>query len=113
MTKLACPPKMREIAMTLARRGCDHETIVRTMLSWASEASEAAWSRAHEKDAMSDDPGLGLVDAWPKACACGRSYTEHEWRLLQFIGEMVDEETSLKMRNCACGSTIAQEIESV
>jgi hypothetical protein len=55
---------------------------------------------------------LGLVDKWPKRCSCGRSYTEHEWALLKFIGTMVDDDTSLELRDCPCGSTIGQEIES-
>ncbi len=59
---------------------------------------------------MSD---LGLVDAWPKRCGCGRSYTEHEWALLQFIGTMVDEVESCELRNCeTCKSTIAVAIEA-
>ncbi len=60
---------------------------------------------------MSDDPGLGLVDAWPKQCGCGCSYTEHEWALLKFVGTMVDDVESCELRNCACGSTIAMPID--
>ncbi len=56
--------------------------------------------------------GLGLVDAWPKACGCGRSYTEHEWNLLTYVGTMVDDAESCELRNCRCGSTIAQAIET-
>lgn len=57
-------------------------------------------------------PTIGLANAWPKACGCGRSYTEHEWSLLKFVGSMQDDDPPLELRNCACGSTIAQEIET-
>lgn len=50
------------------------------------------------------------VPTWPKKCGCGRSFDEHEWKILTFIGRMVDEVEGLELRNCACGSTIAQTI---
>ena len=58
------------------------------------------------------DAGLGLVDAWPKRCGCGRSCTESEWMLLTYVGLMIDDVESIELRNCsACGSTIAMTID--
>lgn len=68
----------------------------------------------HDDSIMWDadpDRAIGLTGPWPKACGCGRSYTEHEWSLLKYIGEMVDPEESCELRNCACGSTIAVAID--
>ncbi len=53
----------------------------------------------------------GLVDAWPKRCKCGLSYDEHTWKCLEYVGVHEDDAVSLELRNCACGSTLAQEIE--
>lgn len=44
-----------------------------------------------------------------KACACGLSFTEHEWLLLRFVGTMLDPESRIELRNCPCGSTIGVE----
>lgn len=89
--------------MVLARKGWDHETIVRTMLSWANEAAEAAWAWAQEEERRT---------AVVKVCGCGREYTEHEWRLLAVVGEMRDEVEAIELRNCAeCGSTISQPLK--
>ncbi len=49
---------------------------------------------------------------WPKLCGCGCSYTEHEWSMLMLIGRMKDEVEDIELRNCTCGSTIAQLNES-
>ncbi len=46
-----------------------------------------------------------------KACACGRTFTAHEWSLLVLVGEMVDEVESIELRNCPCGSTIAVTVD--
>lgn len=63
-------------------------------------------------DVVLDEDDIGLVNEWPKRCGCGRSYTAHEWRLLQFVGTMIDDVESCELRNCACGSTIAMAIET-
>ncbi len=49
-----------------------------------------------------------------KTCKCGRSYTEAEWRKLDFRGFMDDLDVNpdgrrLELRDCLCGSTIAIE----
>ncbi len=46
---------------------------------------------------------------WPKVCACGASWTEEAWRERPFIGLMTlaDDEPTLELRHCTCGSTIA------
>jgi len=45
-----------------------------------------------------------------KVCGCGRTFSAHEWSLLHCLGSMVDEEGTIELRNCPCGSTIAVEI---
>lgn len=58
------------------------------------------------------DADLGIVDAWPKRCGCGCSYTESEWMRLTYVGLMIDDVESIELRNCsACGSTIAMTID--
>jgi len=52
----------------------------------------------------------GRASVIVKRCACGRTFTDHEWSLLQFLGTMVDEVESIELRNCPCGSTIAVEV---
>ncbi len=64
-------------------------------------------------DLVLDQDDIGIVNEWPKRCGCGRSYTAHEWRLLEIAGTMVDDVESLELRNCReCKSTIAVVIES-
>ncbi len=63
-------------------------------------------------DLVLDQDDIGLVQAWPKKCGCGRRFTAHEWRLIQFVGTWIDDVESLELRNCPCGSTLAQVIES-
>lgn len=46
-----------------------------------------------------------------KACGCGRTYTAHEWSLLESVGRMSDEVETLELRNCPCGSTIATVVD--
>ena len=59
-------------------------------------------------DALADTiPAAPLV----KRCACGRTFTAHEWSLLVFVGRMMDPEESIELRNCPCGSTVAIEVE--
>jgi hypothetical protein len=47
---------------------------------------------------------------WPKRCLCGAVYDEESWRALLHRGTVVEEETTLELRNCVCGSTIAIEL---
>ncbi len=42
-------------------------------------------------DLVLDQDDIGIVNEWPKRCGCGRSYTAHEWRLLEIAGTMVDD----------------------
>lgn len=49
-------------------------------------------------------------------CACGATYTEHDWNALRFVGYSVNfpdaehpDDLALEMRDCRCGSTIARE----
>ena len=58
--------------------------------------------------------GLG-ASTFPKRCACGKSYDRAAWSLLPFPKRGghtdFDETTTLEMRNCACGSTMAIEVD--
>ncbi len=46
-----------------------------------------------------------------KVCTCcGQTITEAEWRLLAYVGQMVDEVETLELRNCHCASTIAVRV---
>ena len=49
------------------------------------------------------------MNAWPKACACGRSYSAEEWLELPAGGRMAlsDEEGDIDLRHCVCLSTIS------
>lgn len=38
-------------------------------------------------------------------CACGATYSLDGWRALRVVGEHVDAEARLELRDCACGST--------
>lgn len=49
--------------------------------------------------------------SFPKSCACGRQHSASEWARLPYCGEHDDGEIVLELRNCACGSTIAVEVE--
>lgn len=43
-----------------------------------------------------------------KACTCcGHEYTLAAWVALQLLGYQTDEDETLELRNCACGSTLA------
>lgn len=49
-------------------------------------------------------------------CQCGRTYDEHAWRSLRFVGYSVNfpddenpDELVLELRDCTCTSTIARE----
>lgn len=54
-------------------------------------------------------PAMGEA-AWPKACSCGRRFSASEFELLACIGRMFDTVDHLELRNCPCGSTIAQHV---
>ena len=45
------PKEMLECAMVLARKGWDHETVMRTMTSWAADAAIKANDWADREDA--------------------------------------------------------------
>lgn len=47
-----------------------------------------------------------------KHCRCGRSYTLSDWNTLRLVGYMEDggKHTKLELRDCHCGSTLAQRI---
>ena len=64
----------------------------------------------HHRGMTSQEMVGDLRPTWPKRCGCGRAYSCHEWELLIKIGEMVDDVESIELRNCPCGSTIAQVI---
>ncbi len=73
-----------------------------------------ALEKAHRDVVEGRDEGeLGLGGEWPRNCGCGRSFDEHEWRTLLFLGTMVDAEDSFDLRRCVCcNSTISQKIET-
>lgn len=52
-----------------------------------------------------------------KECACGAAYTAQAWASLRFVGTVEvpadpdePEAYALELRNCPCGSTLAQKI---
>lgn len=54
------------------------------------------------------------LNAAHKACACGKVYSEHRWKELDFVGlqPTADENErhfNLELRNCVCGSALACE----
>jgi hypothetical protein len=55
---------------------------------------------------------LGLVNAWPKRCSCGLAHSLEMWKILPYVGDICDGVDSLEIRNCSCGSSIAQVIET-
>lgn len=55
---LSRPASILDAAMSLMRRGCDRETIARTMAGWAAGAAEEAWQAARrESRTMHPDAG--------------------------------------------------------
>lgn len=38
-------------------------------------------------------------------CACGLTYTAAGWLELEYLDDWVDDEGTLEMRHCVCGST--------
>ena len=49
-----------------------------------------------------------------KACGCGARYTEASWQALPLQGiQPLEGESSLEMRNCPWGSTLAGEVEAI
>lgn len=60
-----------------------------------------------------DDPETRdlFVEKWPKKCACGAPYEEHEWEKLRYVGVQktgLPDFPDLELRNCgSCGSTMA------
>lgn len=49
-----------------------------------------------------------------KVCGCcGTGYTKEGWKLLEELGRMklTEEEDTLVLRNCHCGTTLAAELE--
>lgn len=53
---------------------------------------------------------LVQLNVTPKRCACGAVYDGHAWARLPLVGLHVDDEESIELRNCRCGSTIAVEL---
>jgi hypothetical protein len=49
------------------------------------------------------------MNAWPKKCGCGRSYSAEEWLELPAGGRMAlgDDEGEIDLRHCVCESTIS------
>lgn len=45
-----------------------------------------------------------------KQCGCGANHDPFAWSRLPFVGVMADEEETIELRNCACGSTLAIEV---
>ncbi len=49
-----------------------------------------------------------------KRCRCGRTFTREQWLELPYLGVQcfrnADGESDLELRNCPCGSTLANEI---
>ena len=55
-----------------------------------------------------------MTPQFPKTCGCGLIYTEADWNeILTLKGVYKDEECTLEMRNCLCGSTLAVELEGL
>lgn len=59
---------------------------------------------------MLDD--IGLVHRWPVRCACGLAYWIGSWKCLAYVGVQECDDSSIELRNCVCGSTLGQEIET-
>jgi ribosomal protein S27AE len=56
---------------------------------------------------------IDVDDAKPvrKRCSCGRTFTAHEWSLLDLLGTMTDDVDVIELRNCpSCGSTLAEAV---
>jgi len=48
-----------------------------------------------------------------KKCGCGREYNAADWRELEYVGASDDGVESIELRNCACGSTLAVNVEAL
>lgn len=48
----------------------------------------------------------------PKACGCGLEHDYFAWSRLPYLGVMGDAHEAIELRNCACGSTLAIELNS-
>ena len=57
------------------------------------------------------------MSQFPKKCGCGLTHGAAEWRKLNYVSRMAvpaDAEgpaQTLELRNCACGSTLAVEVD--
>jgi hypothetical protein len=48
------------------------------------------------------------MNAWPRVCGCGRSYSAEQWRELVGAGRMdLGDGEAIDLRHCACKSTIS------
>lgn len=61
-------------------------------------------------------PRAPAARTFPKACACGVVHLASSWSTLDYCGVMKGiageaEFPDLELRNCACGSTLAVELE--
>jgi hypothetical protein len=43
---------------------------------------------------------------WPKACACGETWSREQWGELTPVGRYLADEW-LELRSCVCGKTLA------
>ncbi len=55
---------------------------------------------------------IDLVNWWPVRCGCGLAYWLGSWKSLAYVGVQEEDDASLELRNCVCGSTIAQRIDT-
>jgi hypothetical protein len=47
-----------------------------------------------------------VANDWPKACACGETWSREHWDELTPVGRYLADEW-LELRNCVCGKTLA------
>jgi len=48
----------------------------------------------------------GAAKQWPKACACGETWSREHWGELTPVGRYLADEW-IELRTCVCGKTLA------
>lgn len=92
------PPWLAEVEDLTRHPGLDVQAAARAVIE---SPTEDAWD-------LLECQIQEWEDQFPKACACGRSYSETEWRSLPLVGVQHWEwGEANEMRNCECGSTLS------
>lgn len=76
--------------------------------AWADEQAAARASATAVMAELNDDEDLLVAPSWPKRCKCGLAYNADAYAELVFVGYQDRGPFRLDMRNCTCGSTLAQ-----